>query len=126
MYADYDFYRNEYHSTLSESEFEQWAARASLQIDRITTGRAASAPTCMERALALCCCTLAEQLQAWDAQDEQTQGGTVASENVDGYSVSYRSDGEATSRTAGRKHELHNICADYLTYPINLMYTGVW
>lgn len=126
MYADYDFYRTEYHGALPEAEFEQWAAKASLQIDRITTGRAASAPAWMERALALCCCALAEQLQAWAAQDEQTQGGTVASENVDGYSVSYRSEGEASSRAGSRRRELHNICADYLTCPINLMYTGVW
>lgn len=125
-YADYGFYRDEYHGAMSAEDFGRWSAQASLQIDRITTGRAASAPSCMERALALCCCALAEQLQTWNDQDAKTQGGLVTREDVDGYSVSYRSEGEPSSeRAAARRRELYNICTDYITWPVNLMYTGV-
>lgn len=127
-YADYAFYTDVYKGDMSAEEFEQWAAKAGLQIDRVTTGRAAGAPSCMERALALCCCVLAEQLSAWAEQDARTQGGLVSREEVDGYSVSYSSGGEAeqSGQADSRRRELRNICADYLTWPINLMYTGVW
>lgn len=124
-YAGYDDYAGLWHGGMPEAAFVQWAARASVEMDRLTQGRAAAAPPEMAGALRLCCCALAERLYAWDAQDRQTQGGTVASESVDGYSVSYRGAKEAPDRAADRRRELYRICADSLTYPVNLMYTGV-
>ena len=124
-YADYTFYTDVYKGDMSAEEFERWAAKADLQIDRLTTGRAASAPESMERALSLCCCAVADQLRTWHDQDSRTQYGLVASETVDGYSVSYRTNGTEDDRTVSRRRELHNVCVDHLTWPINLMYTGV-
>ena len=124
-YADYTFYTDVYKGDMSAEEFERWAAKADLQIDRLTTGRAASAPESMERALSLCCCAVADQLRTWHDQDRRTQNGLVASETVDGYSVSYRTNGTEDDRTVSRRRELHNVCVDHLTWPINLMYTGV-
>ena len=48
-YADYTFYTDVYKGDMSAEEFERWAAKADLQIDRLTTGRAASAPESMSR-----------------------------------------------------------------------------
>lgn len=124
-YADYTFYTDVYKGDMSAEEFERWAAKADLQIDRLTTGRAASAPESMERALSLCCCAVADQLRTWHDQDSRTQNGLVASETVDGYSVSYRTNGSEDDGTVSRRRELRNVCVDYLTWPINLMYTGV-
>lgn len=124
-YADYTFYTDVYKGDMSAEEFERWAAKADLQIDRLTTGRAASAPESMERALSLCCCAVADQLRTWHDQDSRTQNGLVASETVDGYNVSYRTNGTEDDRTVSRRRELHNVCVDHLTWPINLMYTGV-
>lgn len=125
-YADYTFYTEVYKGDMSAEEFERWAAKAELQIDRFTSGRAAGAPESMERALSLCCCAVADLLRAWHDQDARTQNGLVASETVDGYSVSYRTNGtEQADRAAVRRRELHNICVDYLTWPVNLMYAGV-
>lgn len=124
-YADYTFYTDVYKGDMSAEEFERWAAKADLQIDRLTTGRAASAPESMERALSLCCCAVADQLRTWHDQDSRTQNGLVASETVDGYSVSYRTNGTEDDRTVSRRRELRNVCVDHLTWPINLMYTGV-
>ena len=78
-YADYTFYTDVYKGDMSAEEFERWAAKADLQIDRLTTGRAASAPESMERALSLCCCAVADQLRTWHDQDSRTQNGLVAS-----------------------------------------------
>lgn len=127
-YADYAFYRDAFRGEMTEVEFDRWAARASLEIDRVTRNRAASAPPTMERALALCCCTLADRLAAWDAQDRATQGGIVASEEVDGYRVGYRGSNtaEQADPAARRRREIYNLCADHLCHPVNLMYTGVW
>lgn len=127
-YADYTFYQDTYRGSLTEAEFDRWAARASLQIDQATQNRAASAPPTMERALALCCCTLADRLAVWDTQDKTTGGGTIASEEVDGYRIGYRGSNAAEQQdpVARRRRELHNICTDHLCAPVNLMYRGVW
>ena len=125
-YADYTFYTDVYKGDMGAEEFERWAARAGLHIDRYTSGRAAGAPESMERALSLCCCAVADLLRAWHDQDARTQSGLVASESVDGYSVSYRTNGAGQAdRATERWLELYGICADHLTWPVNLMYTGV-
>lgn len=125
-YADYTFYTDVYKGDMSAEEFERWAAKADLQIDRFTRSRAACAPESMKRALSLCCCTVADQLRTWQEQDARTQSGLVASESVDGYSVSYRTNGAGQAdRATERWLELYGICADHLTWPVNLMYTGV-
>ena len=125
-YADYTFYTDVYKGDMSAEEFERWAARAGLHIDRYTSGRAAGAPESMKRALSLCCCAVADQLRTWHDQDTRTQNGLVTAETVDGYSVSYRTNrAEQTDRATERWLELYSTCADFLTWPINLMYTGV-
>ena len=125
-YANWYFYNRTWHGSMTAQEFERWSARASLEIDRATQGRAAAASESMRDALAQCCCALADHLEAWAAQDAKTQAGAVASENVDGYSVSWRDGGTSAEMRADRQAVLSGICSDYLTYPENLMYTGVW
>lgn len=125
-YADYAFYSGTWHGTMPEADFDKWADRASLEIDRVTFDRAADAPDSMSKRLQLCCCALADQLEAWAALDAKTQAGAVASENVDGYSVSWRDGGTPAEMRADRRSILSGICSDYLTYPENLMYTGAW
>lgn len=127
-YADYAFYQDTFRGELDAAAFDRWAAKASLVIDQATENRAGCAPPEMERALALCCCELAERLSAWDAQDKATQGGVIASEEVDGYRIGYRGSNAAEQQdpVARRRRALHNICADHLCAPVNLMYRGVW
>ena len=110
-YADYAFYSGTWHGTMPEADFDKWADRASLEIDRVTFDRAADAPDNMSKRLQLCCCALADQLEAWAALDAKTQAG-------DG--------GTPAAMRADRQSVLSGICSDYLTYPENLMYTGVW
>ena len=62
-YADYAFYSGTWHGTMPEADFDKWADRASLEIDRVTFDRAADAPDNMSKRLQLCCCALADQLE---------------------------------------------------------------
>ena len=62
VYANWDFYNRVWHGELTAQEFERWSSRASLEIDRVTHGRAAGAPDTMTGALAQCCCELAEAM----------------------------------------------------------------
>lgn len=119
-YADWDFYNRTWHGGMTAQEFERWSARASLEIDRATQDRAASAPESMRRALALCCCELAEAMLRQDEAAAATGDGAVAGESVDGYSVTYRT-GFQDSVAAVRL----DICRKYLCRPVNLLYTGV-
>ena len=124
-YANWDFYNRTWHGSMTAQEFERWSARASLEIDRATQGRAAAAPESMRDALAQCCCELADVMMQQDEADRATGGGTVAGESVDGYSVTYRGGAETGSlQDAADAARLH-ICRKYLCRPVNLMYTGV-
>ena len=48
-YADYAFYSGTWHGTMPEADFDKWADRASLEIDRVTFDRAADAPDSMSK-----------------------------------------------------------------------------
>ena len=125
VYANWDFYNRTWHGSMTAQEFERWSSRSSLEIDRATQGRAAAAPESMRDALAQCCCELAEAMQRQDSTAQATQGGTVAGESVDGYSVTYRGSTENSSlQDAADAARLH-ICRKYLCRPVNLLYTGV-
>ncbi|MEG1406569.1 MAG: hypothetical protein RSD23_01830 [Ruthenibacterium sp.] len=123
-YADYCFYITEYQGKMSGEEFARYVVHASRQIDSLTFDRARTASIAMLRRLQLCCCAVADALQTQDMQNAMTHNGTLASENVNGYGVSYQNQGTDAQRQAALKIELRNICADYLTAPINLMYRG--
>lgn len=103
VYADYDFYANEYFGeAISEAAFPALARKGSLYIDYITRGRA-EARADLE-AVKLCCCELAEQYQAIEAARElarkslaagAAEGAEVQSETVDSWSRSYRAGGDS-------------------------------
>lgn len=123
-YADYTFYTSVWHGDMPGADFAKWAARAGIEIDRLTHGRAADAPLEMARQLGLCCCELADALRTAAAADAATQNGIIASENVDGYHISYR-DRSAGSGMATAADAAVAICRRWLCSPVNLMYTGV-
>lgn len=69
-YADYEFYKNEYHGdTIAESDFLKWADKASRQMDVFTFRRLLSAyPTdeYTDKQIKLCVCELAEKIMETD------------------------------------------------------------
>ncbi|MEG0396306.1 MAG: hypothetical protein RR612_06230 [Oscillospiraceae bacterium] len=114
-YADYLFYSTVYRGAMSEADFIIWASRATDKMDMLTQGKAATTTQTMAKRIKLCCCALADTLLAENNTAINTQNGAVASENNDGYSISYKA---IRSKTA-------DICAEYLSYPDNLMYRGL-
>lgn len=85
IYADYDYYLNEYFgNSISSDDFARLSRHASAYIDTITYGNAEKATDSKVIAkLSDACCAVAEVMY------KQEQGGEVASESNDGASVTY-------------------------------------
>lgn len=126
VYADYDFYTNEYFSrAIQEADFPRLSLRGSQYIDYITQGRAKSRADL--EAVKMCCCELAEQYQTIEAAHELAQkslssgsdGLEVQSETVGSWSKSYRSGGDSAQSAAQveaeNKTALYSIAQRHLT-----------
>lgn len=122
MSAEYEFYlTNGYGNITSENNFIRFWREAACYVERITFGRSRAA-LCNENtrdAVMNCMCAATECLAGFEAADAALQTG-VASENVDGYSVSYRSADELQSEKAA---QILRICRLYL--PPEMLYCGV-
>ena len=134
VYADYDFYTNEYFGrAISEADFPRLALRGSQYIDYITQGRA-EAKAGLE-AVKMCCCELAEKYQTIETAQELAQkslaagsdGLEVQSETVGSWSRSYRSGGDsaqsAAQVAAESKTALYSIAQRHLART-GLLYRG--
>lgn len=133
IYADYDYYRNEYFgNSIKEADFQRLALHASQYIDYITRGRARAD---IEE-VKMCCCALAEQEQTIETAQALAKsslaagaadGAEVQSETVGSWSRSYRSGGDsaqsaAQAEAAGRSVML-DIARRYLANT-GLLYRG--
>ena len=123
VYADFEYYSGLFFGdTISETDYEKYAARATREIDRLTMGRAAGAGDAMRPGLAACCCEMAEILYRADEDDRRTGHGLIASESNDGLSVTFTGTGDTVKRTAAR---LFAAAQRWLCAPVNLLYPGV-
>lgn len=135
IYADYDFYLNEYYGkNIRPEDYPRLALRGSQYIDYITQGKAAARADL--ESVKMCCCALAEQYQSIDAAQALAQkslaagaadGAEVQSETVGGWSRSYRSGGDS-ARAAAQAEEagkaaLLDIARRYLANT-GLLYRG--
>ena len=128
IYANYDFYVNEYFGrAIPENEFQRFALRGSQYIDYITQGRARGRRK-ME-AIMMCCCELAEQYQTIEAAKELAQkslaasaedGAELQSETVATWTRYYRSGGDsaqaAAQAAADGKTALYSIAQRHLAH----------
>lgn len=118
IYADYEYYTGTFGgSAISAADFPRLARRASAEVDHVTFGRILKLdeiPDAVKDAV----CEVAEKLQEQENSEKNSAG--IASENNDGYSVSYRDDGGE----AGRAHERYLAIRSYLAVT-GLMYRGI-
>lgn len=135
VYADYDFYANEYFGrSIAEPDFMRLSLRGSQYIDYITQGKAVCKAEL--EAVKMCCCELAEQYHAIDAAQKLAQkslaaandgGAEVSSETVGAWSRSYRSGGDsaisAAQAAADGGKALYAIAVRYLAHT-GLLYRG--
>ncbi|MCB5652865.1 hypothetical protein LIQ95_11765 [[Ruminococcus] gnavus] len=122
LYADYEYYATTYKGNLLKEEFEKSIMKASAYVRRITFGRADDNTEMDEVKLAAC--AVCELLANDDKVRSKHSGRAVASENTDGYSVSYESggNGETADELLGRK--IFDTLELYLM-PTELLYMGV-
>ena len=118
-YATYEYYTAEYGGTaLTAQEFPNYAKRASAEIDHVTFGRLSKLPyEEIPEVVRDCMCDVAEQLHQFATTAE---GGSIASESNDGYSISYRD----TGGNAGQQREIRATIRSYLAVT-GLMFRGV-
>lgn len=101
IYADYEFYVKIYKGELADSEFEKIIIKASAHVRRITFGRADLHAE--DEAVKLAACDV---IAIYENTKKGHNGRNVASENNDGYSVSYvneQASGESTEALLNRK-----------------------
>ena len=116
-YADYTFYSTTFGGTkITADKWNYYAGLASDYIDSVTLGQAASVTdsstlTLIKKA----CCLCAES--TYNA--EQSSNGTVSSERIGDYSVSY-----ASSSAAQQEKSMQMSVKRYLAHT-GLLYRGV-
>lgn len=126
LYADFAYYQGTYHGALiSAADWPLREREASAFIDRITFGRLRhgwEVTADVQNAV----CTVAEKLQLLDtqtaAQAQAASAAGIASENTDGYSVSYKSPAEAQQ---ARNAALLDAASLWLPADEPLRYAGV-
>ncbi len=129
IYADYDYYVNDYCGRAINSEdYPRLALHASQYIDYITQGRAGHDAGL--EAVRMCCCALAEQCQLLDsAQQAQKESLSdeyveLQSESVGGWSRSFGNTADMASKiSSDAKSSLYEIARQHLSRT-GLLYRG--
>lgn len=121
MYADFNYYTNEYlGNVIDVDSFDRVATKASRYIDTYTHGKAKENADMQEVKDAMC--AIAEQYFIIDKSTVAvvSEDGEVESQTVGGYSVRYRSGAE---RTADAMNQIAKLARQYLA-STGLLYRG--
>lgn len=126
IYADYNFYVSSFYgNVIPEEEYAAAALRASQFLDYYTMNRAKDHSDLPE--LKMACCALAEEyhtILTAKRHESQTADGEMQSQTVGGYSVTYRSRGEALSEASAQaQSRLAQVARQYLAHT-GLLYRG--
>lgn len=112
VYADYDYYLNEYSgNAVAEADFARLSRQASAYLDSLTYGKIRG-PWVDDSRVKDACCAVAEVMY------KQEQGGEVASESNDGTSVTYVASGKSAEQ------RMYSTAVMYLSNT-GLLYAGV-
>ena len=124
MYADYSYYKTEYHgSAVPAEDYPRAAAEAAAYIDYVTLGRVkalSEVPSCAR----ICACALADLTYA-AAQNSFTAADHepgVKSESVGPLSVTYATPEDAVKSREAIRSEMYAVVRQYLW---QYLYRGV-
>lgn len=124
IYATYEYYSSEYcGEMIPKKAFRKMITKSSRYIDYFTYGRITNENRDMLPALSSCACDMAETIYRMCGEDGLRR--EIRSENSDGYSVTYvteGTDGEAIEAKLEKK--LYAIAKTYLESS-GLLYLGV-
>jgi len=118
-FADFAFYRDEFHGLLSETEYTASVESAHAEILLQTNGRASSAPESMQRAVKLCECALVDVIHGYKQTAADIPKGVTSVSN-DSFSIS-SGIGGGLSLVQAETQERAAVCARFLLRPVNLM-----
>lgn len=123
-YVTYSYYAEKYGGSLAKKEFNSQIVKACAHVRRITFGRADSNSDLDEVKMAVCavCDLLCED----DNRRKQYKGRNVASENIDGYSVSYAQEQTAGDTAEGILHKKVYQAVEVFLEPTGLLSMGVY
>lgn len=103
-YADYEFYVTKYLGELDQDDFDRVIIKSSAHVRKITFGRADHHAE--DESVKLATCAVCDIIAGSDRRTKLHNGLSIASENTDGYSVSYVNEhisGESTEELLNRK-----------------------
>lgn len=124
IYADYNYYSNDYGGVIiPEVEFKRVIKKVSRYIDRFTFGRITEGEISNYPPLPDCACEMAETV--YRMQGSSGTEKEKKSEEIDGYSVTYVTEGKEGELAEDRlKNKLYSIAELYLINT-GLLYCGV-
>ena len=101
-YADFVFYKNEYHGAMGQADYDRLSHEAAAHVDTLTFGRAAAATEQHAFAVKNACCAVADVLLSRES------GAEVASETLGKWSRTFAT----TPRTTAQR--IYEAAARYL------------
>jgi len=113
MYAEYSFYVKNGQNKLTKKEFAKLARRAGERMEYFTFDRIVGIE--LTDRMRLCLCDIVDYLCS-------AEENPVKSESVGKWSVSYAVSDYALPENANAA--IQEICRQYLTRPVNLMFVG--
>jgi len=128
MYVDFTYYKDSFGgTTIPETSFITLERKARVFMDNITFNRLQADATLIVANVKDCLCDIMECNFNLDQKELETDGNIIASESVDGHSVSYAiSDVEKNTvdRSQLNKARYYNIAKEYLSNT-DLLYRGI-
>lgn len=118
QYVDYVYYKEKFKGTIPEDAFEHSVVQASAFVRKITFNNISEENVLDEVKDAVC--AVCDVIYQDKTLLNRTKGREVRSENVDGYSVSYVSEGRA-----GKIHEETLSRKMYFAAQTYLLHTGL-
>ena len=115
-YSTWPYYTETHKGMQPQAAYDQYAIDAKYEIDRLTMGRAQTAPVSMADALSMCECRMVDTIASVRMLGD-FPGMTAI--NNDGFSAVFSS--PANVALTG---ELANIARKFLVFPVNLMFRG--
>jgi hypothetical protein len=127
-YIDFTYYQTTFGgTTIPETDFLRYERKARIALDNFTFDRLKKDSTLIDDLVRDCMCEMMEKAYSIEQEEAATEGKLIASESVDGHSVTYAiSDSEKNlvDKSKATKIKLYNITKEYLGNT-GLMYRGL-
>lgn len=124
IYADYEFYKENWSGKISEEEYNVLAIKSANAMNYFTFGRINKES--ITDKIKYCQCEIADYLFQKDISlgINENHSPAIKSETVDTHKIEYAVSVSASGDLNKTDRNILSICKEWLTTPINLMYSG--